>query len=88
MNLATWGSYYELLRVIKFFVDTKTFGLKVEPKLDNDLGWNSKIFCDSDWAGDPDTRTSVAVFVIYLLDVPVCWRSKYQKGVTLSSTEA
>jgi hypothetical protein len=26
--------------------------------------------------------------IIYSLDVPVCWRSKSQKGVTLSSTEA
>jgi hypothetical protein len=26
--------------------------------------------------------------VIYLLNVPICWRSKALKGVTLSSTEA
>jgi hypothetical protein len=50
--------------------------------------WNLKVFCDSDWAGDPETRVSVTGFVIYLLDVPVCWRSKSQKGVTLLSTEA
>jgi hypothetical protein len=31
---------------------------------------------------------SVTGFIIYLLDVPICWRSKSQKGVTLSSTEA
>jgi hypothetical protein len=30
----------------------------------------------------------VTGFVIYLLDIPVCWRSKSQKGVTLLSTEA
>jgi hypothetical protein len=62
--------------------------LKMEPKLCDDLGWNLKIFCDSDWAGDPETRISVTGFVIYLLNIPVCWRSKSQKGVTLSSTEA
>jgi hypothetical protein len=27
-------------------------------------------------------------FSIYLLSVPICWHSKSQKGVTLSSTEA
>jgi hypothetical protein len=85
MNAASWGSYQELL---KFINDTKSFGLKVMPKLDNDLSWNLKVICDSDWAGDPETRISVTGFVIYLLDVPVCWRSKSQKGVTLSSTEA
>jgi hypothetical protein len=30
---------------------------------------------------------SVAGFIIYLLNVPICWRSESQKGVTLSSTE-
>jgi hypothetical protein len=47
-----------------------------------------KIFCDRNWAGDPETRVSVTGFIIYLLNVPICWRSKSQKGVTLSSTEA
>jgi hypothetical protein len=31
---------------------------------------------------------SVTGFIIYLLSVPICWGSKSQKGVTLSSTEA
>jgi hypothetical protein len=30
----------------------------------------------------------VTGFVVYLLDVAVCWRSKSQKGVDLPSTEA
>jgi hypothetical protein len=30
----------------------------------------------------------VTGFIIYLLDVPVCWCSKSQKGVTFSNTEA
>jgi hypothetical protein len=74
--------------VIKFVIDTKTFGLKVQPKLDNNLGWDLKIFCESNWADDPKTRVSVTGFIIYLLNVPICWRSKSQKGVTLLSAEA
>jgi hypothetical protein len=46
------------------------------------------VFCDSDWAGDSKTRISVTGFILYLMNVPVCWRSKSQKGITLSSTEA
>jgi hypothetical protein len=46
------------------------------------------VFCDSDWAGDSETRISVTGFILYLMNVPVCWWSKSQKGVTLSSTEA
>jgi hypothetical protein len=76
MNTASWGSYQELLSVIKFIDDTKSFGLKVILKLDNGFSWKLKVFCDSDWVGDPETRDSVTGFVIYLLDVPVCWRSK------------
>jgi hypothetical protein len=88
MDSATWGAYNELLRVITFVIDTKTFGFKVQPRLDNNLGWDLKIFCDRNWAGDPDTRVSVTGFIIYLLNIPICWCSKSQKGVTLSSTEA
>jgi hypothetical protein len=88
MDSTTQGTYNELLRVIKFVIDTKIFSLQVQPKLDNNLGWSLKIFCDSYWTDDPETRVSVAGFIISLLNVPVCWQSKSQKGVTLSSTEA
>ena len=50
--------------------------------------WNLNVFCDSDWAGDPETRISVTGFIVYLMGVPVSWRSKAQRGVTLSSSEA
>jgi hypothetical protein len=82
MDSETWGAYNELLRVIKFVIDTKTFGLKGQPKLENNLGCDLKIFCDSDWAGDRETRVSVTGFIINLLNVPIYWRSKSQKEVT------
>jgi hypothetical protein len=44
MNAASWDSYQELLHVIKFINDTKSFGLKVMPKLDNHFSWNLKVF--------------------------------------------
>jgi hypothetical protein len=84
---ATIDTYPEMLRVIKFVIDTKMFGLKMSPKIENQ-NWTLKVFCDSDWAGDPETRISVTGFIIYLLNVPICWRSKGQRGVTLSSSEA
>jgi hypothetical protein len=88
MDSATWGAYNELLRVIKFVIDTKTFGLKVQPIVDNNLGWKLKIFCDRDWAGDPKTRVGMTGLIIYLLNILIYWCSKSQKEVTLSSTEA
>jgi hypothetical protein len=74
--------------VIKFVIDTKTFGLKVQPRLENNLAWDLKIFCDRNWEDDPETRVSVTGFIIYLLNVPICWCSNSQTGLTLSSTEA
>jgi hypothetical protein len=47
-----------------------------------------KYFCNGIWACDPETRVNVTVFIIYLLNLPICWRSKSQKGLTLLSTEA
>jgi hypothetical protein len=86
---ATQGSYKEMLRVIKYVLDTKTLGLKIEP--DNKpkgTPWNIVCFTDSDYATDPVTRRSVTGYVIYVHGVPVVWRSKAQQSITLSSTEA
>lgn len=47
-------------------------------------GWS-----DADWAGDPDTRRSISIF-LYLLDSSclLSWQSQKQHVVALSSTEA
>jgi Reverse transcriptase (RNA-dependent DNA polymerase) len=87
MDKATMGTYQEMLRVVKFVIDTKNFCLKIRPitKVKN---WSLKVFSDNDWAGDSESRISITGFMIYLMNVPICWRSKAQRGVTLSSSEA
>ena len=87
MDGATCCVYLEMTRVIKFVIDTKTFGLKFEPRIEYQMTWNLKLSCDGDWAGDPETRVSVTGFIVYLLNVPICWCSKAQRTVTLSSSE-
>jgi hypothetical protein len=62
MDRATMGSYLEMLRAVKFVIDTKTFCLKIRPKIDS-KNWNLKVFCDNDWAEDPETRISVTGFM-------------------------
>ena len=47
------------------------------------FGW-----CDSDWAGNPDTRRSTTGVVFTLGSGPISWSSKRQPTVALSSTEA
>jgi hypothetical protein len=47
MDKATMGTYLEMLRVVKFVIDTKIFCLKIRPenKIKN---WSIHVFCDSD----------------------------------------
>lgn len=45
-------------------------------------------FCDSDWAGCVDTRRSTSGFVWIMNGGAICWRSRLQSIVALSSTEA
>jgi len=89
LDKANSAAYKELLRIIKFVLDTRDFGLKIEPKIVNlSEPWSLTVFCDSDYAGDVDSRISVTGFCVFLMGVPVSWKSRSQKSVTLSSSEA
>jgi len=75
--------------VIKFVLDTEDYGLKIEPCFeDANRPWTMTIFCNNDYAGDLDTRISVTGYCIFLMGVPISWRSRRQHSVTLSSSEA
>jgi hypothetical protein len=87
MDAASHAAYKEILRVMKFVVDTAQYCLKMRP-IEEGKDWDLVSYCNSDWDGDAETRISVTGFIIYLLGVPICWRSKGQKRVTLSSSEA
>jgi len=83
------AAYKEMLRVIKYTIDTRDLALKIQPTdAESDGSWTIVVYCDSDYAGDKETRVSIAGFVIYLLGVPISWKSKGMKSVTLSSSEA
>jgi hypothetical protein len=45
-------------------------------------------FCDSDWAGDPETRRSTTGFIVMIGGGPVSWSTRQQKTVAISTTEA
>ena len=88
LDAPTEASVKEMFRCIKYVIDTKDFGLKIHPQMSIGDKWTIEAYSDSDWAGDKDTRLSVSGFIIYLLGVPICWRSKQQRSVALSSSEA
>jgi len=77
----------ELYRVIKYAIDTKNKGLELQPE-ETDDKWKLRAYSDADFAGDKETRISVTGYIIDFMNVPICWCSRGQKGVTLSTTEA
>ena len=77
-----------LYQLIKYVVDTRHHGLVMEPTDTNNNTWEMRAFCDSDYAGDKAGRKSISGFVIYIQGCLISWKSRSQKSVTLSSTEA
>jgi hypothetical protein len=45
-------------------------------------------YTDSNWAGNIDNARSTTGYIFYLANGPISWKSKEQKTVALSSTEA
>mmetsp|Transcript_11623 Transcript_11623/g.16576 ORF Transcript_11623/g.16576 Transcript_11623/m.16576 type:complete len:154 (-) Transcript_11623:47-508(-) len=83
----TIGGMKEMMRVIKHVLDTENKGLSIKPTK-GQKKWILHMYSDSDFAGDKERRISIAGFILYVLGVPVSWRSKGERSVALSSTEA
>lgn len=82
-----------LNHVIKYIKGTVT--AVINYKKGEDLGVTGNqsyslpdVFADADWAGDKSTRRSTTGYVFKVLGGAVCWRSRLQQTVALSSTEA
>ena len=77
--------------MIKYVLDTPNYGLKIEPtidKRDKNIEWNLIVYSDSDWAGDKENRMSITGFIIFVHGVPITWKSRQQKSLAMSSSEA
>ena len=56
LDCSTSHSFKEMLRVIKYVLDTKDFGLKIVPKFEENEPWELTCYTNSDYAGNPETR--------------------------------
>ena len=88
MDRANQTHFKEGLRIVKFVLDTKTLGLRIEPNVLHKLVWQIVLWSDSDWGADKDNRLSVSGLALFVNNVLVAWRSKQQKCAALSSSEA
>ena len=70
-------------RILRYLKETINFGIECNPKSIDLVGYS-----DADWAGDLDTRRSTTGYLFKLGGVPICWKSKRQPTVALSTAEA
>ena len=83
---ATKAHLKNMYHTIKFVLDTKKWGLVFKPIFSGT--WRVVAYSDSTFASDRDNRRSVTGYCIYVNGALIAWKSRIQKNVTLSSTEA
>ena len=71
MVKANEAHYKQMLRLIRYTLCTKDLYMKQTLK---EGPWKVTGLCDSDYAGDNDTRKSVKGFVIPLNWLIICWK--------------
>lgn len=73
------------IRVLRYLRTTRHYGL-----LFGGMGTDNRVevYCDADWGSNVDDRRSVSGVMILMNGAPVIYKSKYQKSVALSSSEA
>ena len=72
-----------LKRVFRYIQGTKTYGIEFTVDGDALQGYS-----DADWAGDTESRRSTSGYAFMMNGGCISWRSKKQRTVALSSTEA
>ena len=83
-GMAHWKAVKHLFRYIKGTMDyTLTYGPSSTPSKEK-----FEVYSDADHGGDPDQGKSTSAYAIKIGTGTVCWRSKLQPFVGLSTTEA
>ena len=73
--------------MIRYVLDTKNLGFKLESSSDASKPWELVCFSYSDYVGDPISRRSISGFTLFVLGVLVCWQSKAQQSMMLSTVK-
>ncbi|CAL8169438.1 unnamed protein product [Prunus armeniaca] len=71
MNAPTDTHFALVKSILRYLQGTLQCGITFSP---GSMPLSS--YCDSDWAGDPNTRRSTTCYVVFLGDNPISWSSK------------
>ena len=85
LDKPTQRHWMQAKRVLRYLAGTVNKGVEY-PK--NVADFHLWAHTDSDWAGCKTTRRSTSGYAIFLDKGPICWRSKMQSIVALSTCEA
>ena len=82
----TYRHYEALIRICRYLKATKNKGIRFNKMQDIDNLFT--FYVDTDWAGDLATRKSTTGYLLTFCGGPLVAKSRRQRNVTLSSTEA
>lgn len=83
MHNPTTVHYQAAKRVLRYLAGSKEQGILLASSSAAKL----QAYCDSDWAGCPNSRRSTSGFCIMLGQSPIAWKYKKQSVVARSTTE-
>ncbi|KRX72276.1 Retrovirus-related Pol polyprotein from transposon TNT 1-94 [Trichinella sp. T6] len=83
-GLSHWKAVKRIFRYMKGTEDLKlTIGIPLM-----EIQHQQIAFCDTDWAGDADSRRSTVGYIMTFCNGPIAWSSRVQKTIALSTVEA
>ena len=88
MDSTKLAAFLNMHHVIKYVLDTKNLGPKIEPNGNKNELLDITCFNNSHYVGNSAMRRSVSGFILCESGVPVFWHSKAQRTMTLMSSEA
>ncbi|XP_026420706.1 uncharacterized protein LOC113316773 [Papaver somniferum] len=83
-NPAEYKTLVGIKRILRYLKGTIGLGITLRK---GDIS-SVKAYTDSDWAGCPDTRRSTSGYAVFMGSSLICWSSKKQPTVSMSSSEA
>lgn len=83
MSKPTMQHWTSVKGVVRYLAGTLDYGINFDGKRPNFEG-----FCDSDYAGDVDSRRSTTGYVFVMNGGAISWSSRLQPTVAVSTTEA